>query len=144
MPNFRKNAIDGAELQSLNHETLQNALGICKYAILFSCFSLPTFYLSRRPMFVTPHLLFAKRFIPTGTSHVHTLFKTRLHSTDHRLTVSRRGQGESDLMQTPSKGTPPLRGQTPSPQRAHPPIVDRMTDTSENITFPHTLYAVGN
>ena len=35
MPNFRKNAIDGAELQSLNHETLQNALGICKDTIIF-------------------------------------------------------------------------------------------------------------
>ena len=66
MPNFRKNAIDGAELQSLNHETLQNALGICKHAILFCCLSLPKLYLSRRPMSVTLRFLFAKRFIPKG------------------------------------------------------------------------------
>ena len=27
--------------------------------------------------------------------------------------------------------------------KADPPIVDRMTDACENITFPHTTYAVG-
>ena len=53
--------------------------------------------------------------------------------------------------QTPSKVRPPqgedhtLRGQTPF-RTLIPPIVDRMTDTCENIrsTFPYTSYAVGN
>ena len=38
----------------------------------------------------------------------------------------------------------PLWPDTPSTRHPPTPIVYRMIDTYENITFPHTPYAVGN
>ena len=53
----------------------------------------------------------------------------------------------SPLSRHPTQEEDPQEGDS-SPQEGAQegdlPIVDRMTDACENITFPHTLYTVGN